>query len=66
MHARHQIPSRNPELAVVLHGSAARAALEPQAHRQRFAAPNGSQGLIEARGEAGARLQREGHRAVLF
>jgi len=47
------MPPHNLELAVVLHGSGASAALTPQAHTKHLDVPNGSQGLIEALGEAG-------------
>jgi intracellular sulfur oxidation DsrE/DsrF family protein len=53
MHARNGIPPQNLELAIVLHGSGARAALTPQAHAKHFDVANGSQGLVEALGAAG-------------
>jgi intracellular sulfur oxidation DsrE/DsrF family protein len=53
MHARSGIPPQNLELAIVLHGSGARAALTPQAHAKHFDVANGSQGLVEALGAAG-------------
>jgi intracellular sulfur oxidation DsrE/DsrF family protein len=53
MHARNGIPPDHLELAVVLHGSAARAVLTDAAHSSRFSVPNGSRTLIEELAEAG-------------
>jgi intracellular sulfur oxidation DsrE/DsrF family protein len=66
MHARNGIPSHNLELAVVLHGSGARAALTPQAHKKHFDVPNGSHGLIEALGEAGVKVYICGQTAAYY
>lgn len=53
MHARSGIKPGNLELAIVLHGSGARAALNEEAHNRNFGVPNGSRALIEALGAAG-------------
>ena len=53
LHARHGIDPDHLQLAVVLHGSAARAALRDEAHRARFDVANGSLGLVQALGKAG-------------
>jgi len=53
LHARHGIDPAKLEMAVVLHGAAARAALSDEAHRARFDVPNGSLGLVQALGKAG-------------
>jgi intracellular sulfur oxidation DsrE/DsrF family protein len=66
MHARNGIPSQNLELAAVLHGSGARAALTSQAHTRHFDVPNGSQGLIEALGEAGVKIYICGQTAAYY
>jgi len=51
--ARHGIDPARLEMAIVLHGAAARAALSDEAHRARFDVPNGSLGLVQALGKAG-------------
>jgi intracellular sulfur oxidation DsrE/DsrF family protein len=56
MHARNGIKPENLQLAIVLHGSAAGAALDDIAHREHFGVPNGSKGLVEALGEAGVQF----------
>lgn len=53
LHARNGIDPPNLQMAVVLHGAAARAALSDEAHRKRFDVPNGSLGLVQALGNAG-------------
>jgi len=52
-HARNGIDPAHLQMAIVLHGSAARAALSDQAHRERFDVPHGSLGLVQALGKAG-------------
>ena len=66
MHARAGIPPQNLELAIVLHGSGARAALTPEAHAKHFDVPNGSQGLVEALGEAGVAIYICGQTAAYY
>ena len=56
MHARNGIKPENLELAIVLHGSGATAALNKQAHKQHFDMANGNQSLIEALGDAGVEI----------
>jgi intracellular sulfur oxidation DsrE/DsrF family protein len=53
MQARNGTPPENLKMAIVLHGSGARAALNEQAHVKHFSLPNGSKGLVEALGNAG-------------
>jgi intracellular sulfur oxidation DsrE/DsrF family protein len=53
LHARNGIEPAQLEMAVVLHGAAARAALSDEAHRKHYDVPNGSRGLVEALGKAG-------------
>jgi len=56
MHARNDIKPENLQLAIVLHGSGARAALNEQAHAKHFDVANGSSALIEALGNAGVEI----------
>lgn len=56
MHSRNGIKPENLELAVVLHGSGARAALTQEAHEKHFSVPNGSRQLIEELGSAGVAI----------
>ena len=53
LHARNGIEPAKLEMAVVLHGAAARAALSDEAHGKLYDVPNGSRGLVEALGRAG-------------
>ena len=53
MSSRNGIKAENLKLALVLHGSAAQAALNAEAHSERFLEPGGSQQLIEELGKAG-------------
>ena len=53
MQALNGTPPNNLKMAIVLHGSGARAALNEQAHSKHFSVPNGSKGLVEALGNAG-------------
>lgn len=65
-HARHGIEPRKLELALVLHGAAARAALTEQAHARHFRVSNGSKGLIEALGKAGVPVYLCGQTAAYY
>jgi intracellular sulfur oxidation DsrE/DsrF family protein len=56
MHARNGIQPENLELAIVLHGSATRSALNDEAHEERFVAENGSKALIQALSRAGVKI----------
>ncbi len=56
LHARNGIKPENLKLAISLHGSGARAALNERAHLDHFKVPNGSQGLVEALGRAGVAI----------
>ena len=53
MHARNGISSDKLEFALVLHGSAARAALTDAAYEKRFGTPNSNKPLLEELGQAG-------------
>jgi len=66
LHARAGIPPQNLDLAIVLHGSGARAALTAEAHAKHFDVPNGSQGLVEALGEAGVAIYICGQTAAYY
>lgn len=56
MNARNGISSNKLELAVVLHGSAGRAALSDQAHAEHFGVPNGNKALMDALSQAGVAI----------
>ena len=56
MHARNGIQAENLELAVVLHGSATRSALNDEAYSDRFVTENGSKNLIRALAMAGVKI----------
>lgn len=56
MSARHGIEPANLQIAVVLHGSGAVAALNQSAHQRLHASPNSSAGLIKALADAGIRF----------
>jgi hypothetical protein len=58
MQARNGTAPENLKMAIVLHGSGARAALNEQAHAIHFSVPNGSKGLVEALGKAGVDIYR--------
>jgi intracellular sulfur oxidation DsrE/DsrF family protein len=66
MQARNSTPPENLKMAVVLHGSGARAALNEQAHSKHFKVPNGSKGLIEALGNAGVDIYICGQTAAYY
>ena len=53
LEARNVIVPKDISLAIVLHGTGARAALTDQAHSRLFDVSNGSKGLIEALSKAG-------------
>lgn len=56
MNARAGVPASGIEFAVVLHGSAARAALTDEAYRRRHGGANPDGALIEALAAAGVRF----------
>ena len=56
MHARNGIEPGKLELAVVLHGSGARAALGNPAHGKHFGTANPNQSLLEELGQAGVSI----------
>lgn len=64
LHARNGISAENLELAVVLHGSAGRAALTDPAYAEHFGMPNGNKALMEALAEAGVDIYICGQTAV--
>jgi len=53
MNARNGIRPDRLDLAIVLHGSAGRAALKDEAHTRRFGAPNPNRALMEELSQAG-------------
>jgi intracellular sulfur oxidation DsrE/DsrF family protein len=69
MHARQGIEPAAMSLAVVLHGAAARAALDDPAHEAHFGAPNPDRALLESLGQAGVEIflcgQTAGHYGFL-
>jgi len=66
MQARNGTPPENLKMAIVLHGSGARAALNEQAHSKHFEVPNGSKGLVEALGKAGVDIYICGQTAAYY
>ena len=66
MQAHNGTPPENLKMAVVLHGSGARAALNEQAHAKHFNVPNGSKGLVEALGKAGVDIYICGQTAAYY
>lgn len=66
MQARNGTASKNLKMAIVLHGSGARAALNEQAHSKHFSVPNGSKGLVEALGKAGVDIYICGQTAAYY
>lgn len=56
MHARNGISSDKLEFALVLHGSAARAALSDTAYTKHFGTQNGNKALLEELGQAGVAI----------
>jgi intracellular sulfur oxidation DsrE/DsrF family protein len=66
MSARNGIKPENLQLAVVLHGSGARAALNEQAHDAHFKMPNGSKALLEELGKAGVDIYLCGQTAAYY
>jgi intracellular sulfur oxidation DsrE/DsrF family protein len=69
MHARNGVQPAAMKLAVVLHGSAARAALEDSAHEAHFGVANPDRALLESLGQAGVDIylcgQTAGHYGFL-
>ena len=53
MHARNGINPDDLEIAIVLHGSGSRAALNSDSHQEHFKVENGTKTLIEALGARG-------------
>jgi intracellular sulfur oxidation DsrE/DsrF family protein len=66
MQARNGTAPENLKMAIVLHGSGARAALNEQAHAKNFSVPNGSKGLVEALGKAGVDIYICGQTAAYY
>jgi len=66
MSARNGIKPENLELAVVLHGSGARAALNDRSHNEHFEVANGSKGLLEELGRAGVDIYICGQTAAYY
>lgn len=66
LHARNGIKPEHMQLAVILHGSGARAALNERAHLEHFKVPNGSEGLVEALGRAGVDIYICGQTAAYY
>jgi intracellular sulfur oxidation DsrE/DsrF family protein len=66
MQARNGTPPENLKMAIVLHGSGARAALNEPAHSKHFSVPNGSKGLVEALGNAGVDIYICGQTAAYY
>ena len=66
MQARNGTSPDKLKMAIVLHGSGARAALNEQAHSKHFSVPNGSKGLVEALGEAGVEIYICGQTAAYY
>jgi intracellular sulfur oxidation DsrE/DsrF family protein len=63
---RNGVQPKNLELAVVLHGSGARAALNDLAHNENFEVSNGNKGLIEELGKAGVSIYLCGQTAAYY
>ena len=57
LHARNGINAEQLSIAVVLHGSAGRAALTDQAHTEHFDVANGSRALLEELSQAGVNIE---------
>lgn len=64
MHVRAGVPRENLDVAVVLHGSAAKDALRDGPFRERFGAENRNLGLVEALADAGVRFYMCGQSAA--
>jgi intracellular sulfur oxidation DsrE/DsrF family protein len=56
MNARNGIDAGKVELAVVLHGSAGRAALTDEAHAEHFGTPNPNKAMLKELGQAGVEI----------
>jgi intracellular sulfur oxidation DsrE/DsrF family protein len=66
LHARHGIDPGKLELAVVLHGSGARAALDEEAHQRLFSVPNPNRSLLAELGNAGVGIYLCGQTAAYY
>ena len=64
MHARAGVPRENMELALVLHGEAAKDALLEEPFRRRFGVENQNLGLLRALADAGVRVYMCGQSAA--
>lgn len=56
MHSRNGIKPENLSVAIVLHGSATKSALNEEAHAKHFDVPNGNRELLKALGVAGVNI----------
>lgn len=56
MQARNGTPSDQLEMAVIVHGAAAKDMLKDNAYRERFGVENPNSGLLSALGDAGVRV----------
>ena len=56
MHSRNGIKPENLSLAIVLHGSATKSALNDEAQANNFDVPNGNKALLKALGSAGVQV----------
>lgn len=56
MHARNGINPDDLDIAIVLHGSGARAALSAEVHQQHFGTANGTAALVAALGKKGVKF----------
>ena len=66
LHARQGIDPGKLELAVVLHGSGARAALDEEVHQRQFGVSNPNRALLAELGEAGVRIYLCGQTASYY
>jgi intracellular sulfur oxidation DsrE/DsrF family protein len=66
LQARHGIDPARLELAVVLHGSGARAALNDEAHQRRFGGANANRPLLAELGAAGVGIYLCGQTAAHY
>lgn len=66
LQARHGIDPGKLELAVVLHGSGSRAALNEAAHQRHFGGPNPNRSLLAELADAGVRIYLCGQTAAYY
>ena len=66
MHARNGIQLGNLEMAVVLHGAGARAALSDPAYEKHFGAANPNRSMLGELGQAGVRIYLCGQTAAYY